>query len=44
MNNLNLVELTFDEKINTEAGFGPLYYAIVGAWSLGVAYGFITAP
>jgi len=37
-----LKDLTQKELIEIEAGFGPLYYAIVGIWSLGVAYGYLT--
>lgn len=44
MENLNLVELSQQEQSQVEGGFGPLYYLIVGAWGLGVAYGFVTAP
>ncbi|HEX8576574.1 MAG TPA: hypothetical protein VF677_09810 [Flavobacterium sp.] len=42
MENLKLVELTHNEKLQTTGGFGPLYYAIVAAWGAGVAYGYIS--
>ena len=42
METIELKELTQTELIEIEGGFGPLYYAVVGIWSLGVAYGYLT--
>ncbi len=42
MNTLNLTDLTLEESIEIDGGFAPLYYAMVAAWGLGVAYGYLT--
>ncbi|CAA9198939.1 MULTISPECIES: class IIb bacteriocin, lactobin A/cerein 7B family [Flavobacterium] len=42
MENLKLIELNEKELVETEGGFGPLYYLFAGAWAAGVAYGYIT--
>lgn len=34
-------ELTKEELKNVNGGFGPFYYAVVGAYTLGVAVGII---
>ncbi|MFH6933972.1 hypothetical protein [Flavobacterium sp. FlaQc-30] len=40
VNNIEAIELK--ELVRIEAGFGPLCYATVGIWLLGVAYGYFT--
>ena len=42
MKNYELKELSKQELLDTNGGFGPLYYAAVAIWSAGVAYGYIT--
>ncbi|MDN3675516.1 class IIb bacteriocin, lactobin A/cerein 7B family [Flavobacterium branchiarum] len=42
MKTIELKELSQKELIEIEGGFGPMYYAIVGIWSLGVSYGYLT--
>nr|WP_315149015.1 hypothetical protein [uncultured Flavobacterium sp.] len=42
MKTIELKELTQKESIEICGGFAPLYYAIVGVWALGVAYGYFT--